>query len=125
MVEIQEQILGALMAKPEYIEKIENYLTFTKSKYQTIYDTILDLYDSKQPVNIVTVSNLLNEEGLLDSVGGRFYINDITLSYLNERARDFSELIKDFEAKKQEIKDPETLAILTIAEFVGSLSGRF
>jgi replicative DNA helicase len=41
---------------------------------------MLDLFDKNEPIDIVTVSQYLKDEGKLENIGGRQYITDLSLS---------------------------------------------
>lgn len=56
-----------------------------KGVYNTIYQTISDLYNIGVSVDIVTVSNRLLNTGKLKDIGGRAFINDLALNAIHPR----------------------------------------
>lgn len=50
---------------------------FYDLRHRTIYEVCVDLYDSKSPVNLLSVQQALKEKGELDLVGGVLYLNEL------------------------------------------------
>ena len=81
-IEAEEAILGAVLANPVCFNKVADMLTpasFYKPANKVIYDAIVELFNKNQAIDIVTVSERLNENDKLELVGGRAYINDLAL----------------------------------------------
>jgi replicative DNA helicase len=82
-VEAEQAVLGSLLVSTDAIAKVTGILEpdyFYRKAHQFIYAAILDLFDRNEPIDIVTVSQYLKDEGKLDSVGGRQYLTDLALS---------------------------------------------
>lgn len=80
-IDIEEAVLGGLMLEKRAIQTVVTLLTsevFYKESHQAIYSAILYLHDNNQPVDILTVSNELRNNGLLELAGGPFYITQLT-----------------------------------------------
>jgi len=81
-VEAEQAILGALLINPETISKVVDVVEpeqFYRKAHQIIYAAIVDLFSNNEPIDIVTVSQLLKDQGKLDGVGGRQYLTDLAL----------------------------------------------
>src|SRR5579883_2502648 len=79
----EQAVIGGLLVSGEAITRVIDLLEpehFYRKAHQVIYAAILDLFDKNEPIDIVTVSQYLKDEGKLDSVGGRQYITDLSLS---------------------------------------------
>ncbi len=79
-VESEKEVLGCILVKPALLDdelsNIEpNY--FSDLKYKKVFNKILEMYKSNQPIDIVTVSTSMKEDGTLKDVGGRAFINDL------------------------------------------------
>ena len=82
-LEAEQAVLGALLCSGDGVSRIVDLLEaeyFYRKAHQVIYAAMLDLYESSEPIDIVTVSQFLSDEGKLDMVGGRQYITDLSLS---------------------------------------------
>ena len=79
-IEAEEAVLGAILVNPETLTKVSDSLKshcFYKPAHRDIYDAMMQLYNSGDNIDIVTVSEVLNYNGKLESAGGRAYINDL------------------------------------------------
>lgn len=45
--------------------------------HRLIYGTLLELFDSSQPIDLITLGNRLEEKGTLGEVGGRSYLSEL------------------------------------------------
>ncbi len=82
-IEAEQAVLGALLVAPDAITRVVDQIEpdyFYRKAHQNIYAAILDLFDKNEPIDIVTVSQYLKDQGKLDSVGGRQYLTDLALS---------------------------------------------
>lgn len=82
-LEAEQAVLGALLVSGDGISRVVDVLDpeyFYRKAHQVIYAAALDLYEDNEPIDIVTVSQYLKDEGKLDNVGGRQYITDLSLS---------------------------------------------
>lgn len=75
--EAEQSILGSLMLDKDAIVKIADFLLpvdFYKNKHQVIFDTMLTLYENREPIDVLSISNKLEEVGKLEEIGGSSYI---------------------------------------------------
>lgn len=82
-LEAEQAVLGALLVNPEAISKVVDILQpdyFYRRAHQIIFAAMLDLFEKNEPIDIVTVSQFLKDEGSLDGVGGRQYLMDLALT---------------------------------------------
>lgn len=79
-LEAEESLLGALLIDKSAMIKIADSLTpddFYRPSYGQIYDTMLELYSRQDPIDLLTLSNRLQEKGLLEKIGGRAFISGL------------------------------------------------
>lgn len=80
-VDMEEAVLGALMLDKNAIALVIDLLkpeTFYHDAHQLIFQAIRNLVDRTSPVDILTVTAELRTMGILDSVGGAYYITRLT-----------------------------------------------
>ncbi len=80
-IEAEQIVLGCILLDKNAITKVADLLTpkdFYNPAHEKIYNTILDLYEKHQPIDILSVSNKLKEEKKLTDVGGSSYLAEIT-----------------------------------------------
>jgi len=73
----ERAILGALMFHHEVVEYVVNILKpedFFNEAHRVIYEAILEIVERGETPHILTVKNLLEEKGKLDTVGGLIYL---------------------------------------------------
>ena len=80
-VDLEEVVLGALMLEKDALTNIIDILkpgNFYKDQHQEIYKAIVDLFNNSEPIDLLTVTQQLRENGKLDFVGGAYYITELT-----------------------------------------------
>lgn len=79
-LEAEESILGALMIDKDAIFKITDVIQaadFYKPANARIFETILKLFEKHEPIDILSVTNKLNEANLFAEVGGNSYLTHL------------------------------------------------
>jgi len=80
-LEAEKSTLGALLIDKDAIIKIADLITaedFYHEKHASIYRTIVELFEKRQPIDVLTVTSLLEDKKELDMIGGASYIADLT-----------------------------------------------
>ena len=80
-VELEEAVLGAMMIDKKGIDDVIDVLSsdaFYDQKHQEIYAAIYELFQNSEPIDLLTVSNLLKKNGKLEFVGGDFSLIRLT-----------------------------------------------
>lgn len=80
-VDLEEAVLGALMLEKEAVNEVIDILnpeSFYKEEHQKIFAAIKNLFHESQPIDILTVTQELKNDGDLDFVGGAYYISQLT-----------------------------------------------
>jgi replicative DNA helicase len=76
-LEAEQSVLGALMLDKDAIIKIADLVRpgdFYKNDHNAIYEAMLELYEDREPIDVLSLANLLEEKGKLDAVGGSGYL---------------------------------------------------
>lgn len=76
-IEAEQSLLGCLLIDKDAIIKIADMLSekdFYKDSHGLIYETMRDLYSKHEPIDILTLTNRLEEKKKLDVIGGRSYL---------------------------------------------------
>ena len=80
-IEAEQSLLGSILIDNEAFFRIADMIVaddFYKDSHAKIYGAMLDLYSSHEPIDILTLANLLEEKKLLDQVGGKTYLVNLT-----------------------------------------------
>ena len=79
-IEAEESLLGGLFVDPESMNKVVDIIApedFYKDIHSKIYGLMLALYENNEPVDIITVTSLARDKGLLEKIGGITYLNNL------------------------------------------------
>jgi len=81
-VDIEEQILGAMLLEKEAIAKVIEVLdedAFHSEKNRKIYQAVMTLFERSEPADSITVAEELRRRGQLDAAGGESYLVELTM----------------------------------------------
>ncbi len=76
-IEAEQSVLGSLMLDKDAIIRVADLVRpgdFYKSDHNVIYETMLELYEEREPIDVLSLANKLEEKGKLDAVGGSGYL---------------------------------------------------
>ena len=76
-IEAEESILSAILIDNSTLLDVLEILTpedFYRSSHQIIFSAITSLFTKNEPVDLVTLNNILKEQGELEKVGGAAYL---------------------------------------------------
>ena len=79
-IEAEEAVLGAILVNPNVITKVVETLkpeSFYKPAHRFVYEAMLQLFNSNERIDIVSVSDVLNYNSKLETIGGRAFVNDL------------------------------------------------
>ncbi|MBI2011022.1 MAG: replicative DNA helicase [Candidatus Colwellbacteria bacterium] len=82
-LEAEESVLGSLMLDKEAITAVADLLApndFYKKAHEIIYERILNLWDDREPIDILSVSAALKKSGQLKETGGVGYLTELVNS---------------------------------------------
>ncbi len=82
-LEAEMSLLGSLLVDPNSMFNIADSVSediFYKKAHSQIFETIRELYNKNQPIDVLTVGNRLEEKELIEAVGGRAYLVQLSNS---------------------------------------------
>ena len=80
-LEAEKSLLGSLLIDKDAMLKVADLVRiedFYKDAHAKIYDVIIELYEKNEPIDLLTLSNRLEEKGQLENIGGRTYLAELT-----------------------------------------------
>jgi len=81
-VEVEEQIIGAMLLEKEAIPKVIEVLdetAFHSEKNRRIFQAIVALFERSEPADSITVAEELRRRGQLEMLGGEAYLVELTM----------------------------------------------
>ena len=139
-LEAEQSVLGAILMDKEGITKIADIITaddFYKEAHRLIFLSVLDLYERREPIDALSLTNRLEEKGQIAAVGGRSYLiglaNSVptasniahyaniiqkkaTLRRLQGAATEISELVQQTEDDVQLILDKAEQKVFAVSQ---------
>jgi replicative DNA helicase len=77
----EASLLGALLIDSDAIVKIADNLSardFFDKRHERIFEAILQLYEHREAIDVLTLADRLKNNGSLDSIGGPSYLTELT-----------------------------------------------
>src|SRR3989338_4729934 len=78
--EAEQSVLGCLLLDKDAIIKIADLIVaddFYEQRHKVIYENVLILFEKNVSIDILTLSNILEERKLIDAVGGSSYLTTL------------------------------------------------
>jgi replicative DNA helicase len=82
-LEAEQSVLGSLLIDKDAIIRVADVVKpddFYKDIHGLIFETMLDLYEKREPIDVLSLANGLQERKLLETVGGRSYLASLANS---------------------------------------------
>lgn len=82
-IEAEKSLIGSLLLDKESITRVADIIKpgdFYSRNHQLIFESIVTLYEKREPIDLLSLSNLLKEKGVLDTVGGLGYLTSLVNS---------------------------------------------
>src|SRR5690242_9082787 len=79
-VEAEAGVLGSLLIDPEAVVQVADFLRsedFYREAHRTIFQAVLDLYETGGPADLITLTDELARRGKLDEIGGASYVSSL------------------------------------------------
>lgn len=80
-LEAEQSFLGSLLIDKEAMTKVADTVRpedMYRDAHRVIYDTIIELYERHDPIDILALGNRLEEKEALKAVGGRSYLIELS-----------------------------------------------
>lgn len=133
-IEAEKSVLGSLLVDVHAITKIADslrVLDFYSSAHQKIYGAILDLFSRNEPIDIISITNVLSNQNELESVGGSSYIADLvntvpSSSHINHYAKIVREkrVLRDLVSISSDIHESVFSGDITIDSLLDGIEQR-
>lgn len=82
-LESEKAVLGSIMLRPEALFEVFDIIhseSFYAERHRKIYEVMMELQTQGKPIDILSMSNRLQEKGMLDQIGGKAYLAELTES---------------------------------------------
>ncbi len=79
-IDSEKALLGSIMLKPEAMHDIIDTVkpdSFYSEKHRIIYNSMLELFEKNEPIDILSLSTKLKEKKQFDQIGGGTYLTEL------------------------------------------------
>lgn len=130
-LEAEQSLLGAMILDKDAIGDASELISeddFYRDIHKEIFESIVKLYNTSQPVDLVTLSEVLQQKGKLEYVGGIGYLAQLTdVGVITSNASYYAKIIMEKSVLRRLIKssteiieksydETETAELLNMAE---------
>ena len=120
--EAESSVLGALLLDKDAIVSVAEFLReyhFYDDRHAVIYKSIIDLYENRTPVDVLTVSDKLKERKLLKIVGGTSYLATLVSNVPTAaHVEHYAKIVRDASTKRAMMSTASKLVELSFDEGV-------
>ncbi|MCJ7541215.1 MAG: replicative DNA helicase [Desulfobacterales bacterium] len=113
-LEAEESILSAILVDNDTLPEILEILSpqdFYRSSHQKMFTAITELFSKDEPVDLVTLTNILRERGWLEGIGGASYLaNLVDTVPLAVNAQYYAKIIHEKACLRQLIEKTNAIA---------------
>ena len=119
-IEAEASLLGAILIDSDSLVKIADIISpqdFYDPRHQKIYEAIQQLYDKHYAIDVLTITDQVKNNGLLDAAGGPGYITELT-SYVPTASHieQYADIVSQKALRRRLIKASQNIATLGFDE---------
>lgn len=118
-------LLGSILIDHEVLIDVADKISskdFYEDRHGIIYSTMLKLYEQHKPIDLLTLSNSLNDSGQLDQVGGSSYLTELTNAVPTAaHAIHYADIVSEKALRRRLIRASEEITNLSFDENEGSV----
>jgi len=119
-IDAEKSVLGAILLDSDSLVKVVEFLKpeyFYKDSHKSIYTAILDLYENREPADLITVPDQLRKMKALRSSGGVAYLTEL-VNFVPTAANieHYGNIIKDHYTRRKLLQTASRIASLVHEE---------
>ncbi|MEK7512911.1 MAG: replicative DNA helicase [Patescibacteria group bacterium] len=107
-LDAERSVLGALLIDKHAIVRVADFLEstdFYHPTHQKIYDCVLDLFEKGQPVDILTISNVLKGKKYFKEIGGSDYLAELVAAVpTSAHIQEYANIVKEKRVRRDLIE---------------------
>jgi len=116
----EKSVLGSILIDKDAIVQVSEFLQadhFYQNKHGDIYNAMIKLFESREPIDLVTLPQKLKSMKLLDAVGGVSYISTLVEGVPSSaNIRHYGEIIQGYYTRRRLIADSSAMIELSFDE---------
>lgn len=104
-LEAERSILGAILLDSDALVSIVQIIKpihFYKEAHSDILSAIFDLFEKREPIDLITLTAELKKKGKLEKVGGAAYLSELaSLVPTSANVAQYAQIVRDHSVKRQ------------------------
>jgi replicative DNA helicase len=112
-LDAEQSVLGSLLIDKDAVVEVAEFLRpeyFYQDKHTKIYEAVMSLYEAREPVDVVTVSEKLKESKSLKTVGGVTYLTELVNKVpTSAHAENYAKIVRSLAIKRELISQASKL----------------
>ncbi len=79
-LEAEMALLGSIMLRPEIIHDLLDFVnehSYYAEKHRIIFKTMMELFQKSSPIDLLSLSSKLRDNGILEQIGGASYLTEL------------------------------------------------
>lgn len=112
-VDAEASLLGSILLDSDAMVRVADIINeqdFYEERHQHIFKAIRSLYEKREPIDVLTLSNWLQSHELLDAIGGSSYLADLTnMVPTAAHAQHYAEIVSQKAIRRRLIKASEEI----------------
>jgi replicative DNA helicase len=113
-LEAEQSVIGSMLLDREAISVASEVISgddFYQKQLGLVFDAMVDLYNNNQPVDLVTLQDILIQRDLLDQIGGIKYLSDLATSVpTSAHIKNYAQIVSEKSNLRRLIKVTEQIA---------------
>ncbi len=118
--EAERSVLGSILIDKDAIVQVAEFLRpefFYSTKHGDIFDACLKLYENRDPIDIVTLSEKIKQSGSLKRIGGVAFLSSLVDGVPSSaNIKHYGEIIRDYYVRRKLIGDASSLIEMSFDE---------
>lgn len=124
-IEAEISLLGSILIEDDVITAIADKISaedFYDKRHGIIYSAILKLYEQHKPVDLLTLSSALTDQGELENIGGSSYLTELTNAVPTAaHGEHYADIVAEKAMRRKLIKASEDIVNLSFSDSASSV----
>ncbi|MCL5675707.1 MAG: replicative DNA helicase [Patescibacteria group bacterium] len=107
-LEVEQSVLGAILIDKNAVVEVAGFLLpehFYENSHSLIFSAMLSLYEKREPIDLVTISEVLKKKKALEDIGGVAYLSELAAKVPTaSHVENYGHIVKDYHTKRELIK---------------------
>lgn len=119
-IDAEVSLLGSILIEDEVISEIADRILpedFYEYRHGVIYEAMRSLFEKHKPVDLLTLSSLLRDNGELENIGGSSYLTELTNAVPTAaHAEHYADLVAEKSMRRKLIRASEDIVNLSFSD---------